>query len=458
MSDLGDLTLVEAAAAIRLGEVSPVELTDHYLARIAETEPQIHAYVTVADDAARGAARAAEAALRSGGRLGPLHGVPVGVKDMFDTAGLRTTYGSPRWEHHVPQRDATAVRRLKGAGAIVLGKHATHELAWGGRTDSAHFGPTHNPHRRGRIPGGSSGGSAASVTAGSCLGAIGTDTAGSVRIPAALSGCVGFKPTRGRVSLAGVLPLAPSLDHVGVLARTVPDAVEMLDAIMGIDPADPGTRDLSVVRGEVDLCAISAAFVSGWPTEVLDPALASMLGATRSLLLEEGAAVVTATVGDEAPVEAVLTLVLAEAGARHRSAFAGSPELFGADLAELLRLGAPSPQELARAQAAASAAAASLLAVLAEHDVLILPTVPITAPPIGATRVDVGDRAGVPIELVLTRLTSIFDVAGLPAVSVPAGEHDGLPLGVQIVGRPGADHVAAAVADAIHLPTGGRTS
>ncbi|GAB2468585.1 amidase [Streptomyces incanus] len=458
MTDLEQLGLVEAAEAVRKREISPVELTEHCLARIEETEPYVHAYVTVDARRAIEEARAAEAAVLRGAGSGALHGIPLGVKDMFDTAGLRTTYGSPTAAHHVPSRDATAVARLRDAGAIVLGKHATHELAWGGRTDSAYFGPTHNPRRRGHIPGGSSGGSAASVAVGSSLGSIGTDTAGSVRIPAALSGCVGFKPTRGRVSLAGVMPLAPSLDHVGVLARTVLDAVALLDVISGLDTADPSTRELVAEREDTDVTALDVAFLSGWPAEIVDPGVASVLDEVREDLSGRGIAVSTATAGGEAPASAVLTQILAEAGTRHRPAFERRPTSFGPDIAELLRLPPPTPRDLARAQATVSRAAAALLELLLEHDVLVLPTVPVTAPRIGESFVDVGDTRAVPIELVLTRLTSIFNVAGLPAVSVPAGERDALPVGVQIVGRPGADHTATAVAALIQNTTSVRTS
>lgn len=408
MSDLGELTLVEAAQAIGAGEVSPVELTEHYLARIEETEPAVHAYFTVAAAQARAAARHAP--------RGPLHGIPLGVKDLIDTAGIRTTYGSPLWEHHIPTQDAAAVAGLRAAGAVILGKHATHELAWGGRTDSAHFGPTHNPHRHGHIPGGSSGGSAASVVVGSCLGAIGTDTAGSVRIPAALSGCVGFKPTRGRISLNGVLPLAPSLDHVGTLARTVADAA----LIAGLAPGEGG----------------SVGFLTGWPTDRLDPGVAAAYDRVRRLLPGHEVAL-----SADAPAEAVLTRILAEAGAQHRVAYANRPELFGADLAQLLELPPPTPGELREADNVIEAAGAELHGALAEHDVLVLPTVPVTAPRIGATHL-----GGVPVELVLTRLTSIFDAMGVPAVSVPVGMVGGLPVAVQVVGRAGADAVALGVA------------
>lgn len=450
MSDLGDLTAVAAAVAVRSGALSPVELTEHHLARIEETEPRLHAYATVDEDGARAQARAAEQAVVRGERLGALHGVPVGVKDLIDTAGLRTTYGSPRFADHVPQRDATAVARLRQAGAVLLGKHRTHELAWGGRTDSAFYGPTHNPYRHGHIPGGSSGGSAASVAAGSCLGSLGTDTAGSVRIPAALSGCVGYKPTRGLVSLHGVMPLAPSLDHLGALARTVADAALLVAAVAGHDPADPRSLadEIPVLTGEPTdpSRGMRVGWLGGWFTGVLDDRVRTAYEAVRHRLEHAGVPTVDVEVPDEPEMtEAVLTRILAEAGAIHRRAFRDEPDGFGADIAELMRLPAPGPARLAHTEAVISRFSAVLHTALETCDVLVAPTEPTTAPEIGATTVRVGGREH-PVELVLTRLTSPFDATGLPAVSVPVALVDGLPVAVQVVGRRLDDATALGVA------------
>jgi aspartyl-tRNA(Asn)/glutamyl-tRNA(Gln) amidotransferase subunit A len=444
---LGSLDLVEAAAAVRAGDVTATELTEHYLARIEETEPAVHAWASVDVDGARAAARAADDAVASGAALGALHGVPLGVKDLIDTADWPTSYGSARWAGHVPTRDATAVARLRAAGAVVLGKQATHELAWGGRTDSARLGPTHNPHRRGHIPGGSSGGSAASVAIGSCLGAIGTDTAGSLRIPAALSGCVGYKPTRGRVSRAGVLPLAPSLDHVGALARTVADAAAIVAAIEGPDRADPDTQAFGPGATEpVDVRRLRLAFLAGWPTELLADEVAVAYADTHRWVTAAGIrASCREVVGDPQAPTALLTRILAEAGAQHRPAFEAHPEDFGPDLAELLALPAPSPRDLAEGGAVLARSTAQLLDLLIEHDVLVLPTVPVPAPRIGELTVTLGGRE-LPVEQVLTRLTSPFNAAGLPVVSVRVGSAGGLPIGAQVVGRPGDDRTALAVA------------
>jgi len=450
MADLDDLTLTQAVAAIRSGELSPVELTEHVLACAAVTEPAVHAYAVIDAEAARAAASTAEQAVLHGEPLGPLHGVPLGVKDLFDTAGLRTAYGSPRYEGHVPDRDATAVARLRAAGAVIVGKHTTHEFAWGGRTDSSYYGPTHNPHRPGHIAGGSSGGSAASVAAGSCLGAIGTDTAGSVRIPAALSGCVGFKPSRGRVSLAGVMPLSPSLDHVGALARTVADAAAIVEAIAGPDSADPRALHLTDALVAQDAATARVAVPSGWFQERLHPAVRDAVAATAAHLADLGLEVETVDFAGEADMpHAVLTRILFEAGLLHRPAFRTEPSSFGPDLAELLAAPAPDPIELALMEAAIARFSAQLLTLLSQYDALLVPTVPVPAPSLGQRNVQFTTAAGetqVEVEHVLTRLTSPFNAAGLPAVSVPAGLADGLPVAVQVVGRPYDDRTALGVA------------
>jgi aspartyl-tRNA(Asn)/glutamyl-tRNA(Gln) amidotransferase subunit A len=452
MTAVGTATLTGAAAAVRRGEVSPVELVEQVLARAAETEPEVHAYLTLDAEGARAAAAVAERRVAAGDELGPLHGVPVGVKDLIDTAGLRTTYGSPLFEQHVPHTDAVVVSRLRQAGAIVVGKHATHELAWGGRTDSAHFGPTHNPHRHGHTAGGSSGGSAASVVVGSALGAIGSDTAGSVRIPAALSGCVGFKPSRDRISLAGVMPLAPSLDHVGTLARTVADAALLADVVAGPAEGDSRPLPLGGLGVAVPEASTRVAVLGGWFAELLHPEVRAAVERTAAALRGRMTVEVVDVSIDPLLTDALLTRILFEAGARHRAAFARAPQAFGPDLAALLSLPAPTPAELALAEQMIATSAASLLAVFDEYDVLLSATVPTPAPRLGERSVAFGAKS-VEIEHVLTRLTSPFNATGLPAVSVPAGAADGLPVGLQVIGRPYDDALALGVAAAIEEET-----
>ena len=239
-------TIVELAPRLRRKEVSPVELTRACLDRIEKLNPALNAFITVTAESALAEARAAEIEISRGEWRGPLHGIPVALKDLIDTAGTRTTAASALYQNRVPAEDAEVVRRLRRAGAVILGKNNLHEFAYGGSSLVSFFGDVHNPWNAAHIAGGSSGGSAAAVAAGLCYAAIGTDTAGSIREPAALCGCVGIKPTYGRVSARGVIPLSWSLDHVGPLAATVGDAAVVLQAIAGYDPLDVCSVDVPV--------------------------------------------------------------------------------------------------------------------------------------------------------------------------------------------------------------------
>jgi aspartyl-tRNA(Asn)/glutamyl-tRNA(Gln) amidotransferase subunit A len=433
-----ELDLAAASARIAAGELSPVELTEAYLARIEEVDPALGAYVTVTVERARADARRAAGELARGESRGPLHGIPIGLKDLIATAGIRTTAGSILHTARVPTADATVAARLRDAGTVLLGKHATHEFAWGGTTSNVHFGATHNPHRRGHIPGGSSGGSAASIVSGTSLGSIGTDTCGSVRIPAALSGCVGLKPTYGRVSLHGIEPLGPSLDHVGPLARTVRDATLLFSAIVGADPADPRSRDAGTFGGPgagLDLTGLRVGVLGGWFTQVLDPAVQAAVDEAVGTLTALGCEVREVVPPDFGQVVSeVFTVVHAEAAPHHAQNFARSPESFGPELRHLL--GRPvDPAAVAAARRRASAAAAWVVGALDQVDVLVSATVPAPAPEIGLDHVTVGGTR-LQLEQMLTRLTSVFDVAGVPALSVPCGTSpEGLPIGLQLVGR-----------------------
>src|ERR1043166_8501827 len=233
-----DLTIAGAADLLRRKQISPVELTHACLDRIEQLNPSINAFITVMHDSALAEARAAEAEIHQGDWRGPLHGIPIALKDLIDTAGVKTTCGSALFAERVPAEDAEIVQRLKRAGAVIVGKQNLQEFAWGGTSASSHYGPVHNPWDVERIAGGSSGGSAAAVAAGMCFAAIGTDTGGSIREPAAFCGIVGLKPTYGRVSTRGVFPLSCSLDHVGPICRSVADTALMLEAIAGYDRSD----------------------------------------------------------------------------------------------------------------------------------------------------------------------------------------------------------------------------
>ncbi|HET9867409.1 MAG TPA: amidase, partial [Nitrospira sp.] len=233
-----DTSIAEASDLLRRKEISPVDLITSCLARIEHLNPTINAFITVMHDSAMAQAREAETEIGAGKWRGPLHGIPIGLKDLIDTAGVKTTCGSALFKDRIPTEDAEIVRRLKDAGAVLIGKQNMQEFAYGGTSTSSHFGPVHNPWDVDRIAGGSSGGSAAAVATGMCFGAIGTDTGGSVREPAAFCGIVGLKPTYGRVSTRGVFPLSASLDHVGPLGRNIVDTALLLQAIAGYDKLD----------------------------------------------------------------------------------------------------------------------------------------------------------------------------------------------------------------------------
>jgi aspartyl-tRNA(Asn)/glutamyl-tRNA(Gln) amidotransferase subunit A len=295
VNELTRLSIGETAALLVGHEIDAVELTEAYLSRIAVCEPELNAYVDVVADEARAAAAQAQQLLETGPRAGPLCGIPLGLKDLYDVHGVATTAGSPMLRDAVAGADSTVAARLRSAGAVVLGKQSTHEFAWGGTTNNPHFGPTRNPHDASRIPGGSSGGSAASVVAGTCAGAFGTDTCGSVRIPAALSGCVGLKPTYGRISLHRVVPLAYSLDRGGPLARTVRDAALLYSVVAGFDPADARTLPVpvaDVLAGLDDgVASVRVGRLRGWFEAVLDPDVRAAVDAAAAAPRDAGAGV-----------------------------------------------------------------------------------------------------------------------------------------------------------------------
>jgi aspartyl-tRNA(Asn)/glutamyl-tRNA(Gln) amidotransferase subunit A len=277
-NDLTALSIAEAGALIVRRQVSPVELTDAYLAQLERQNPLLNAYVTVTGDAAREEARAAEREIGSGTYRGPLHGIPIALKDLYDTKGIRTAAGSKILWDRVPDEDSAVTTLLRAAGAISLGKTNTHEFAYGVTTNNPHFGATRNPWNPDCIPGGSSGGSGAAVAAGMAAMAMGSDTGGSIRIPAALCGTVGLKATHGRVSTAGVIPLSWTLDHAGPLTRTVEDAALVLNAIAGYDPNDAMTVPMPVDDYTRDLAAGVRGLRLGVPRagffEAIDPEVA----------------------------------------------------------------------------------------------------------------------------------------------------------------------------------------
>jgi aspartyl-tRNA(Asn)/glutamyl-tRNA(Gln) amidotransferase subunit A len=428
-SEPTDWTMAETGERLASGRTSPVEVVEAYLTAIQARDGDLNAYVTVTADRARADAARAERELREGNRRGPLHGVPVALKDLVETAGIRTTGGSRILADHVPAQDAEVVRRLAEAGTVLLGKTNTHEYAYGGTTNNPHYGPTRNPWGLDHIPGGSSGGSAAAVVDRTAPGAVGTDTCGSVRIPAALCGCVGLKPTRGTVSLDGVLPLAPSLDHVGPLTRTVLDAALLLEAMTG-RPA--GWPEAAAARDGLRGLTI------GMPTEyffdMVDPAVAENIHAALDRMAAAGARVRKVDLGDLRPlVRAIFVRVRAEAQEVHRDTFPSRRDDYGPDLAANLDGPPATEAERAQAEQVIAAGVRAVLAAFDEVDLLATPTLPMTAPAIGVERVSVAGEE-MHVEEALTGFTSVFNASGLPALSVPCGvDAASLPTALQLV-------------------------
>ncbi|MBI2554595.1 MAG: Asp-tRNA(Asn)/Glu-tRNA(Gln) amidotransferase subunit GatA [Candidatus Rokubacteria bacterium] len=456
MDDLAWKPITELSRLVAAKEVSPVEVVQAYLDRIDALDGKLKAFIIVCRDEALAAAKNAEAAVMGGQALGPLHGIPIGVKDLYATKGIRTTGGSKILADWVPDEDATVVARLKEAGAIVLGKLNMHEFAYGPEGLNIHFGNAWNPwdaHTQ-RMPGGSSSGSGVAVAAGLCAGALGSDTGGSIRIPAALCGLTGLKPTYGRASRAGVLPLAWSMDHVGPMTRTAADAAFLLGPMAGYDPKDPTTSVLPVpdyraaLTGEVK--GLRVGLLRAFFLESAGMVLRQAVAQAVKRLEEQGARVEEVALESAAHVSgASFAIVSAEALAYHEEWMKTRPDDYGAEVRDRLRLGAfVSATQYVKAQRARQLIRNEVDALLASHDVLIAPATPIVAPPVGQTEVVVeGERHDVRSSLI--RLTRPFNLSGHPACAVPCGfTVAGLPIGMQIIGRPFDEATVLRVADA----------
>ncbi len=438
-----DRPLWELAADVRGGTLSPVELTEACLARIARLDARLRAFITVDAARAREAARERAAEARRGRIAGPLHGIPLAYKDLYAVRGLPCSAGTKLDQYFVAEREATAVSRLAAAGAITLGTLNLSELALGPFGDNAHRGDPQNPWRAGHVTGGSSSGSAVAVAAGLACAALGTDTGGSIRLPAAACGVVGLKPTYGRVSRAGVLPLAWSLDHVGPLARTVRDAALLLGLLAGPDP-----HDATASRRPVpDYVAALAVPVTGLRVGVprnyywdgVDDAVVEAVREAIALLGRLGARIGEIALPDpRVLVDVANVLARVESAAVHARLVREQPHALQpavrARLEVGFRIGAVDYLQAARLRARLTRA--FLPDVFGEVDVLAMPTIPEPAPTLEAV------RAGTTDEVVrrmgrFSRLTRPWNALGLPALSVPCGfSPAGLPIGLQLVGRP----------------------
>jgi aspartyl-tRNA(Asn)/glutamyl-tRNA(Gln) amidotransferase subunit A len=439
--DVANLSIARAARALREREFSPLELTDAYLRRIEQLNPTINAYVTVTAERAREDAHRATEEFAAGKMRGPLHGIPIAHKDLYETAGIRTTGGSKIHGNHHPQVDCTVARTLRDAGTILLGKLTMDEYAIGVTTDNPHFGPTRNPWDLDRIAGGSSGGSAAAIAAGLATATTGSDTCGSIRMPASVCGVVGLKPTYGRVSKAGVLPFSYRFDHTGPLTRTVTDTALMLNVIAGYDPADASSarmpvEDFAAGLGE-GVRGLRIGVPRGYFFDHLEDDIAEAIDLAIHVLVQLGAQVHEVEIpGVAEGVGGIFFSLLAEGQDIHAASLRQRPQDFGTEARAILASYTPNTAELMAGLRACDVLTTAMRTMLETVDVFLTPTTPITAARIGQEAVQYANREESLLEAMI-RCTAPFNATYLPALSLPCGfNRAGLPIGMQIVGRP----------------------
>jgi aspartyl-tRNA(Asn)/glutamyl-tRNA(Gln) amidotransferase subunit A len=420
-------TIAELAPRIARGALTAEALTQSCLDAIA-AHGQLNAFITVLGDSALAQARAADREIAGGRCRGPLHGIPISVKDLIDLEGVPTTAASRVRIGHVASKDAPVIARLRQAGAVFVGKTNLHEFAFGVTSEDSAFGPARNPHDPSRSPGGSSGGSAASIVAGMCAASIGTDTGGSIRIPAAACGIVGLKPQRGDLPCAGVVPLSPTLDHGGPMARSVGDARLLFDVMRGAPAGAP--QPVSAPR---------LGLPRRYFLDRLDAEVRRLFDATIARLIDAGCTIEDVDIphaDDIVPI--YLHVSLAEAARYHAPALETRPEEYTQPVRLRLELGRyVLAEDYLRALRGRRVLRAEVDAALAGRDGLVLPTLPIPAPPLGAASVPV-ESGSEPVRAALLRLTQLFNLTGHPSISVPCGTtRDGLPCGCQLVGPHG---------------------
>ena len=454
------LSLHDLSGRIRLGDVAPAEVVEAFLRRIEELNPRLSAFLTLCADRALEEAKRAAAEIAVGCWRGPLHGVPYGIKDIIETAGVRTTNGSSFFRDHVPSEDAECVARLGRAGAVMLGKTLTHEFAAATTTINPHFGTARNPWRLDRITGGSSGGSAAAVAAGMCTFALGSDTGGSIRNPAALCGVVGLKPTHGRVSLVGVCPNVQTFDHLGTMTRTARDAALVLQALAGYDPRDAASREAPVpdyaagwergVRG-LRLVLCPDLSMNAEVDEEVEQAFSKAVQVMRDL----GAKVETASFENGKRLTELFPLIAGPEFAEfHRPFFEKDPEAYGAEVRERLEGSLKiTADDYVRALRERELLRREMADFFRGVDALLLPAMPCAAPPLETLMARVNGKEH-PCLWIHRPFQSPHNVTGCPAVSLPMGfDRDGLPLSLQIVGPEWSEGRILAIAGAYEEAT-----
>jgi aspartyl-tRNA(Asn)/glutamyl-tRNA(Gln) amidotransferase subunit A len=452
------LTIGQLAELIRTREVSPVEATEAALARAEALDGNYNAFIALWRDAALQAAREAERDIADGTYRGPLHGVPIALKDIFATQGQIVTNGSRIYADAVSDYDATVVARLRAAGAIFMGSLNLYQFACG-QVMNPDFGPVRNAWNRDHIAGGSSSGSGTAVAADMCFGSLGTDTGGSIRIPAVLNGIVGLKPTYGRVSRHGVFPLSGSMDHVGPLTKEVRDTALMMNVIAGYDPNDPTTSKIPVPDYTASLIGDIDALRVGMPQpyffEALQPSVRNAVSQAMDQLVQLGGLLEeqTLTTLDEAP-EVLWTLISGDAGVVHETHLAAHADILDSDVRQLAERGSTlEAKDYIKAQQARDEIKHQMAAALERVDVLVTPTSPIVSPRLGDDTVEIGGNT-VPMRPMLRRLTLPFNLSGFPACTIPCGmSPDGLPIGLQIIGKPFDEATVLRVAHAYELST-----